>query len=172
MPGSHNELLPIPLVPERTEWIPAGPLTFGVEFRVLDDDIIRATYKEAAAAMLAQATGPVFDSGVSIHVLGTADQVEYLRFDCFDDEPHYHYIHNKDNFHERVDVDTIADGDILDWSLERIRTRLPVMLVQADAAELAGRVDGAAVEAALPAIIEAAGRAAKQAPAVVSSAKS
>ncbi len=32
------------------------------------------------------------DRGVSIHVYDTASMTERLRFDCFDENPHYHYI--------------------------------------------------------------------------------
>ena len=40
-------------------------------------------------------------SGVTlaIHVLGTDDGHEYLRFDVFDREPHYHYLHPAQQVH-------------------------------------------------------------------------
>jgi hypothetical protein len=37
--------------------------------------------------------GGFADEGVTIHVFDASDGHEYLRFDVFDDEPHYHYIH-------------------------------------------------------------------------------
>ena len=40
--------------------------------------------------------GGFADEGVTIHVFDADDGHEYLRFDVFDDEPHYHYIHNTD----------------------------------------------------------------------------
>ncbi|MGH7337908.1 MAG: DUF7700 domain-containing protein, partial [Myxococcota bacterium] len=102
------------------------------------------------------------DRGVSLHVFsagdGTAAQ-EFLRFDCFDEDPHYHYISWRAMSNEMLHMDPIADGDPLAWALERIRTRLPQMLARAGAPAVAARVDPAEIERALPRIAEAAYRA-------------
>jgi hypothetical protein len=48
-----------------------------------------------------------------------------------------------------VDYDVAGHGDMLAWALDCIRHRLPEMLRHAGGAELAGRLDPAAVDAAL-----------------------
>jgi hypothetical protein len=58
-----------------------------------------------------------------------------------------------------IHLDPVADGDPLLWALDRIRTRLPQMLERAGAADVAARLDFAALEAALPRVTEAAFRA-------------
>ena len=40
-----------------------------------------------------------------------------------------------------IDFDAVADGDMLAWALERLRTRLPEMLEQAGGGAVAAAVD-------------------------------
>jgi hypothetical protein len=82
-----------------------------------------------------------------------------LRFDCFEEDPHYHYISQRDEMNDMVHMEPVANGDPLAWAIERIRMRLPQMLARARAEEVAKRVDMAAVEAVLPRVTEAAYRA-------------
>ena len=158
---TRYKVMPIPPVEKQTTWIEAGPVKFGIEYRLLNDAI-------AAAAVVVQSdTGDaagvenIEDRGVSIHVFGTSggESLEYLRFDCFDEDPHYHYVSWKRKLNEMLHIDPIADGDPLIWALERIRTRLPQMLERAGAPEIAARVDLRLVEATLPKVSEAAWRA-------------
>jgi hypothetical protein len=102
--------------PAKTTYIPAGPLTFGIEYRHLQTD-----------------------QGICIHVFGdlNGSQEEFLRFDCFERAPHYHYAWSTDD--QYVALDTTAEGDPLHWTLDRLRTRLPAMLIRAGAGELARR---------------------------------
>jgi hypothetical protein len=51
--------------------------------------------------------------------------------------PHYHYAWSTDD--QYVALDTTAEGDPLHWTLDRLRTRLPAMLIRAGAGELARR---------------------------------
>ena len=39
-PGSRYTMMPVPIIPEHTEYIAAGALTFGIEYRILNDDIL------------------------------------------------------------------------------------------------------------------------------------
>ena len=50
------------------------------------------------------------DQGVCLHALGDVDgeEVELLRFDCFDHEPHYHYGPEKRN--TRLMLDKTTEG--------------------------------------------------------------
>ena len=101
------------------------------------------------------------DSGVSLHIYGGSGEQgrEYLRFDCFVEEPHYHYVGWSRKSNEVLQIDPVADGDALAWALERLRTRLPQMLVRAGAADIAALVDPLLIEAILPRVAEAAYRA-------------
>ena len=95
-----------------------GTIKFGIEYRDL-----------------------LSDQGVCIHALGDVDgeEVELLRFDCFDHEPHYHYGPQKLN--ERVMLDKTTEGDSLEWTLHQLRTRLPDMVRRARYEELADSID-------------------------------
>lgn len=158
---TRYSVMPIPPVDEQTEYFEAGTVTFGVEYRLLTDAIATASSIEGAAGDAAGRTEQLDDRGVSIHVFGEQDgaRLEFLRFDCFQEDPHYHYISWRDKQNHMLHLDPVADGDPVEWALERIRSRLPQMLERAGAAELAARVDPRAVEALLPRITEAAYRA-------------
>jgi hypothetical protein len=84
-------------------------------------------------------------------VWGTDDGHEYLRFDVFDDEPHYHYNHptgedGDDIVNHVIDFDTVAMGDMLPWVLGRLRSRLAQMLTEAGGAHLVDGLDTAKVD--------------------------
>jgi hypothetical protein len=81
------------------------------------------------------------DQGLCIHALGEVDgeEVELLRFDCFDHVPHYHYGPEKRN--ERLMLDKTTEGDPLDWTLSQLREKLPAMVKRAGYEELAAQVD-------------------------------
>ena len=155
--GKVYNIPPQPPDPARTRWIPAGALTIGVEYRDVTPEALEATYAdnpEQLAEMLAKSPeGGFADEGVSLHVNGTADGHEYLRFDVFDGEPHYHYVHRvpdgADPVNQVCDYDVNAHGDMLTWALECIRTRLPQMLPHAGGADLLAAVDQAELDDAL-----------------------
>ena len=81
------------------------------------------------------------DQGLCIQVLSDidGDDVEILRFDCFDNRPHYHYGPQKAN--ERLFLDPTTAGNPIGWTLKQLRTRLPEMLKRAGYDELAGNLD-------------------------------
>ena len=132
---THYDVMPIPPCEAQTRWFDAGAVSFGVEYRLLNDAIAAAHVLEDAAGS-DPSDGPVVeDSGVSIHVCDARGKarVEHLRFDCFVEDPHYHYISWEGRSNDMVHIDPIADGDPLTWTLERLRTRLPQMLARAGA---------------------------------------
>jgi hypothetical protein len=146
---------PIPPVPEHTTWLEAGGLRFGIEYRVLTDDIIDAEFGSReersvqVGGVLPEAELAGFDSrGVSIHVCDATDGGEYLRFDAFDGDPHYHYLTPGEG-HTVVVFDDAALGDMLPWTMTCLRERLPQMLTLAGATTLAASVDYDAVRDAL-----------------------
>jgi hypothetical protein len=173
--GQRYPILPIPHIPEQTEMIPAGVLTIGVGYRVLDETIAKA-YLDRVGYQRVDGDGHErryegADGGVCIHVFGPppgrepddtsgdGELVEYVRFDCFDDEPHYHYVYNAERAQDRVFLDPTLEGDPMEWALERLRTRLPDVLRKVGAPELAARVDPATMTAVIPAVVEAIERA-------------
>jgi hypothetical protein len=147
--GKVYNIPPQPPVAENTRLLPAGAITFGVEYRDVDPESLAETYA-GNAAQLAELEarspeGGFSDEGVSIHVSSTADGHEYLRFDVFDDDPHYHYIHRTppgaDAVNNVIEFDTDALGDMLPWAIERLRTRLAAMLAAAGGTDLVEQLD-------------------------------
>lgn len=127
---TRYDLMPIAPIEAHTSWFDAGRVRIGVEYRLLNQAIAAASTVDAAGG--GDSAGAIQDDrGVSLHVCGMdegGEPYEYLRFDCFDEDPHYHYISWREKRNEMVHVDPVADGDPLAWALERIRTRLPQML--------------------------------------------
>jgi len=141
--GVRFDFQPVPPVPEDTTSFTAGPLSIGVEYRVLDDETVAANYSEAET----EGAPSVDDRGVSIHVCDAENGHEYVRFDCFDVDPHYHYLHPELG-NTVVVFDRSAHGDMLEWTFAAMRTRLPSMLEHAGAGDLAARLDMTTLDAA------------------------
>jgi hypothetical protein len=150
MIGKVYGIPPQPPVAENTLTLQAGPVVFGVEYRSVDPKSLHATYVGNADHLVElterSPAGGFTDEGVSIHVSGAIDGWEYLRFDVFDDEPHYHYVHRTVDgsvVNQVIDLDVFAHGDVLDWTISRLRTRLPQMLCAAGGEEVARDLDAA-----------------------------
>ena len=152
--GTVYTVMPIPPEDDVTTYVAAGAITFGVEVRVVDDALVGEQFKDATpeqeAEIAANKPANLNDGGVSVHVCASKDRTEYVRFDCFRVEPHYHYISTSGDSQEIIKFDTVANGDMLEWAIGRITTRLPQMLHRAGATRLADDVDPAAIEKALP----------------------
>ncbi len=126
----HHKFLPIPHMPEETEMLAAGPVTIGVEARIF-----------------ATPQGEVMLRGASIHVFDTATQEEWIRFDCFGSQSHYHYLQPGAQTNELFAFDPVANGDFYEWAVSALRTRLPAMLRQAGAESLARKVEAEGFDA-------------------------
>jgi hypothetical protein len=156
---------PVPHVPENTLMFEAGPITIGVEYRLLNEEILAQVYgAERAAETVASGFGNpdavsehAVDSGVSIHVFDAGTGVEHLRFDDLDFNKHYHYLRS-DGRHLVVWYDDVSNGDLVTWALAALRDRAGQMLELAGAAHLASRIDPGTVTRAL-AEVEVAARA-------------
>ncbi|HSF31838.1 MAG TPA: hypothetical protein VLK82_15350, partial [Candidatus Tectomicrobia bacterium] len=72
--------------------IACGPICFALQYRLLDGG---APHSQGAGGR----GGSEADQGVCIQVVGRVDgkETELLRFDCFDNRPHYHYEPEKKN---------------------------------------------------------------------------
>ncbi len=115
--------------------VPCGPLAFKVEYRKLGGD-----------------------EGLCVRVLSGCEEQsqELMRFDCFEQAPHYHYAPCGKN--EVVPLDTTANGDAFDWVVERIRTRLRPMLVRAEAPSEAASLRDDELRKSVPELIRAANK--------------
>ena len=138
--GRDYTVMPIPIDPERCLEIDAGPLLFIAEARWLSGDAVREHASGSDQLAEIDEVEGLQDSGLSVHVLDAADRREHLRFDCFENEPHYHYIRHSIGSNTVVRLDDIAEGDPLRWVLGRLRDRLPEMLEFLDLDDLANRV--------------------------------
>jgi hypothetical protein len=137
--GNRYEVLPIPMVPEHCIPVHAGAIDLVVESRRLTDQILADTYGEGE---IPEKEVDFDDYGASLHVCGAADGLEHLRFDCFEHEPHYHYIEQANGANVIVRIDELAVGDPIDFSLRCVEERLPGMLRNAGAESLADEVEG------------------------------
>jgi hypothetical protein len=155
--GTRYDVMPIPPVTAATRTFPAGAVSIGIEFRQVDAAVIQGAYGDIDVRQAGDDTPqpPILDDlGVSLHVCDATTGVEYLRFDLFGDNPHYHYIHPGE-YQLVVPYDRAASGDMLAWTLTTLSTRIGPMLEFAGATDLARQVSPADVEAAVPAMIAA-----------------
>ena len=114
--------------------IECGPVSFGLRYRTLDGG---APHRQGAGSP----GGGNADQGVSLQVAGHVDgkETELLRFDCFDNRPHYHYGPEKDNV--RIMLDPTVAGNPIGWTMAQLRSRLPAMLARAGYEALALQID-------------------------------
>jgi hypothetical protein len=109
-------------VPEHCLPVHAGAVDLVVESRQLTDQVLIDTY---GPGEIPEAEVHFDDFGASLHVCGAHDGLEYLRFDCFELEPHYHYIEQHAQANVIVRIDEIAVGDPIAFSLRCIEEHLP-----------------------------------------------
>ena len=135
--GIRFEQMPIPMVDEHCVAVDAGAVQLVVESRLLTNDIIKETYGGTVDQ------GVAFDDGgTTLHVCGTTDGLEHLRFDCFEDEPHYHYIDHGGGANTVVRIDELAVGDPVEFSLNCVEHHLVGMLRHCGVEDLADEVAG------------------------------
>lgn len=151
MPGTVYNVPPIPPEPAHTVYVEAGAIRIGVEHRVLDDAELAANYEGDAMEEIQEAVAgqDIEDNGVSLHVVGSRDDHEYLRFDMFEREPHYHYIDRSGESQTILEYDRVALGEMLPWALHQLRTRLPEMLRFAGGEALVKELDPVTIDESL-----------------------
>lgn len=98
------------------------------------------------------------DQGLCVQVFGKAEgqDTEILRFDCFDQMPHYHY--GPANHNIRLNMDKTTVGNPFGWTLDNLRTKLPAMIQRAGYADLAAEVEANPVAESVLDEVEAKGR--------------
>ena len=125
-------------------------------------DIIEAGNIRFGLEMRRQASG---DGGLAIHVLSDlagntgrvfTEETELLAFDCFRDDPHYHY--GPRNKNHRIFWDKTLVPDPLGWCLDQFKTgKLKAMLERAGYPGVAADLDEDLVASIIPQV-EARGR--------------
>ena len=110
--------------------VKAGAIEFTLQHRDLDGGLVGA---------------PSGNQGVCIQVVGevSGKETELLRFDCFDEQPHYHY--GPDNKNEIQYMDPTTAGNPIGWTIRQLRERLVDMLKRAGYEELTGWLDAGLV---------------------------
>jgi len=95
------------------------------------------------------------DRGPSLQVLGDVDgkRVQLLRFDCFENEPHFHYDPQGKN--NRIFLNKARAGDPITWSMDYLRGNVASLVRIAGYSGLADRLDEEALAAALPGVEQA-----------------
>lgn len=138
--GTTYNIPPAPPDPASTDWLDLGALRIGVEYRKVDPEALAEIYGDTehmAELEEASPAGGFTDEGVSLHIVDPDDGFEYVRFDMFVDEPHYHYVDKVADTNTIVHFDTVAHGPMIPWTLAQIRSRLPEMLRHAGATAFA-----------------------------------
>lgn len=139
--GREYRVMPIPIDWNHTVEIAAGPVAFVVEARALTRDaIVDNERAQGITDGLEHDYADLDDSGASLHVLGADDRLEYLRFDCFDHEPHYHYVDQAAQSNTVVRFDDVAEGDPLEWTVRVVGSRLAEMVAHVGNTHLAEAV--------------------------------
>lgn len=131
--GIRYDVMPIPMVAEHCVPVAAGAVQLVVESRHLTNEILTETYEDD---LQIENSIHFDDFGASLHVCGP-DGLEHLRFDCFENEPHYHYIEQANQANTIVRIDELAVGDPIEFSLNCVAAHLPAMLRHCGDAELA-----------------------------------
>ena len=119
------------VIHERGDFIfEAGNVRFGLEFRELSGD-----------------------RGLAIHVLTDTlgQEVEVLAFDCFENQPHYHYGPREQDV--RIFWDKTTAGDTVRWTFDRFKQgRLKAMIERAGYPTVARALDEALIQSLLPTV--------------------
>ena len=98
------------------------------------------------------------DQGVCAQVFANVDgnDTEILRFDCFDQDPHYHY--GPANHNVRLHLDKVTCGTPFAWTMNNLRHNLPAMIKRSGYDSLAAAVEAQPVSKMLLDEIDAKGR--------------
>ena len=95
------------------------------------------------------------DAGPAVRVFGLVGREErqLLRFDCFANDPHYHY--DPDGVNEVHHMNDEGIVDPVEWTLHRLERNLAEMIRRAGFGSLADRVDPTQVAEYVSAIQDA-----------------
>jgi len=111
--------------------ISCAPVCFALQYRDIDGGAPHAGGEGGSDA----------DQGVCLQVTGNVDgkERELLRFECFDNRPHYHYDPESKNI--RIMLDPTVTGNPLRWTMTQLRRKLPAMLGYAGYEQIGLQID-------------------------------
>jgi hypothetical protein len=92
------------------------------------------------------------DRGPSLQICGDVDgqPVQLLRFDCFENEPHFHY--DPDGKDNRIFLNKARVSDPVAWTIDYLCGNITSLVRIAGYGKLADQLDEAALMAALPGV--------------------
>jgi len=95
------------------------------------------------------------DRGPSLRIYGDVEgkPVQLLRFDCFENQPHFHYDPEGKNNQLRMDKANVSDP--VAWSMDYLRGNFASLIRIAGYSALAEQLDEVALTAALPTVEKA-----------------
>ena len=95
------------------------------------------------------------DRGPSLRIYGDVEgkPVQLLRFDCFENQPHFHYDPEGKNNQLRMDKANVSDP--ITWSMDYLRGNVASLVRIAGYSALADQLDEGALSAALPTVEKA-----------------
>ena len=95
------------------------------------------------------------DRGPSLRIYGDVEgkPVQLLRFDCFENQPHFHYDPEGKNNQLRMDKAHVSDP--IAWSMDYLRGNFASQIRIAGYGKLADRLDEAALAGILPGVEKA-----------------
>jgi len=95
------------------------------------------------------------DRGPSLRIYGDVEgkPVQLLRFDCFENQPHFHYDPEGKNNQLRMDKANVSDP--ITWSMDYLRGNFTSLVRIAGYSALAEQLDEGALTAALPTVEKA-----------------
>lgn len=95
------------------------------------------------------------DRGPSLQVQGEVDGkcVQLLRFDCFDEAPHFHY--DPDGKNNRIFLNKARAADPIAWTMDYLTGNVATLVRIAGYGRLADHLDEAALTAAMPRVEKA-----------------
>ena len=95
------------------------------------------------------------DRGPSLRIYGDVEgkPVQLLRFDCFENQPHFHYDPTGKN--NRIFMNTTRVSDPIAWSMDYLRGNFASQIRIAGYGRLADRLDEAVLAGILPGVEKA-----------------
>jgi hypothetical protein len=98
------------------------------------------------------------DQGLCLQVYSEVDgkDTEILRFDCFDQAPHYHY--GPENHNVRLFMDKTTAGNPLGWTMNNLRKNLSAMVRRSGYEDLAASLESTPVKTSVLDKVEAKAR--------------
>ena len=98
------------------------------------------------------------DQGLCLQVYSKIDgtDTEILRFDCFDQAPHYHY--GPENHNIRLFLDKTTAGNPLGWTINNLRNNMVSMVNRSGYEDLAASLEATPIKESILDEVEAKAR--------------